>query len=57
MINQTDGKAALASKAEGKRRNAHSHKAILDATIKLLGSSGYVDFSIEKVASRAKVGK
>ncbi|HAJ28686.1 MAG TPA: hypothetical protein DCL32_00810 [Gammaproteobacteria bacterium] len=57
MINQTDGKASLASKAEGKRRNAQSHKAILDATIKLLGSSGYVDFSIEKVASQAKVGK
>ena len=31
------------------RRNSRSHAAILEATIKLLGSSGYVDFSIEKV--------
>ena len=39
------------------RRNARSHQAILNATLKLLGSSGYVDFSIEKVASEAGVGK
>ena len=39
------------------RRNSRSHAAILEATIKLLGSSGYVDFSIEKVASYAGVGK
>jgi AcrR family transcriptional regulator len=44
-------------KPDTKRRNARSHKAIVDATIKLLGSSGYVDFSIEKVASEAGVGK
>jgi AcrR family transcriptional regulator len=40
-----------------KRRNARSHEAILDATVKLLGSNGYVDFSIEKVAGEAGVGK
>ena len=40
-----------------KRRNARSHKAILDATVKLLGSNGYIDFSIEKVAGEAGVGK
>lgn len=39
------------------RRNSRSHAAILEATVKLLGSSGYVDFSIEKVASYAGVGK
>ena len=39
------------------RRNSKSHEAILGATVKLLGSSGYVDFSIEKVASQAGVGK
>ena len=39
------------------RRSEQSHKAILDATLKLLGSSGYVDFSIEKVANEAGVGK
>ena len=44
-------------KPDTKRRNARSHKAIVDATIKLLSSSGYVDFSIEKVASEAGVGK
>ena len=42
---------------EKKRRNAKSHEAILEATINLLGSSGYVDFSIEKVAQQAGVGK
>ena len=39
------------------RRSTQSHNAILDATLKLLGSSGYVDFSIEKVANEAGVGK
>jgi AcrR family transcriptional regulator len=42
---------------EKKRRSAKSHEAILEATISLLGSSGYVDFSIEKVAQLAGVGK
>lgn len=36
-----------------KRRNAKSHQAILKATMHLLGSNGYVDFSIEKVAEMA----
>ena len=45
------------SPQQNKRRNARSHKAILDATVKLLGSNGYVDFSIEKVAAEAGVGK
>ena len=44
-------------KSSGTRRNARSHEAIIDATIKLLGSNGYVDFSIESVASEAGVGK
>ena len=47
----------MQTKAVGTRRNARSHKAIIDATVELLGSSGYVDFSIEKVASQAGVGK
>ena len=42
---------------EKKRRNAKSHEAILEATISLLGYSGNVDFSIEKVAQQAGVGK
>ena len=45
------------AKAKLPRRNARSHEAILNATLKLLGSSGYIDFSIEKVASEAGVGK
>ena len=47
----------MPSTSPAKRRSARSHKAIIDATVKLLGSSGYVDFSIEKVASQAGVGK
>ena len=47
----------MQQKPDDRRRNARSHKAIIDATIKLLGSNGYVDFSIEKVASEAGVGK
>lgn len=47
----------MAPSSEATRRNPQSHQAILDATLKLLGSSGYVDFSIEKVASEAGVGK
>lgn len=38
-----------------KRRNAKSHQAILEATVNLLGSNGYVDFSIEKVAEAAQL--
>lgn len=40
-----------------KRRSAKSHEAILEATVSLLGTTGYVDFSIEKVAEKAGVGK
>jgi len=39
------------------RRNTKSHKAIIDATIELLGSEGYLDISMEKIAKRAGVGK
>ena len=50
--------ASKAPKTSGtRRRNSRSHKAIIDATLKLLGSTGYVDFSIEKVAQEAGVGK
>ena len=47
----------MSSEPNTNRRNPRSHKAIVDATLKLLGSNGYVDFSIEKVASEAGVGK
>ncbi len=47
----------MQAKSNSTRRSASSHKAIIDTTLKLLGSSGYVDFSIEKVAKEAGVGK
>jgi len=47
----------MSVKPDKSRRNSKSHEAILEATVKLLRSSGYVDFSIEKVASQAGVGK
>ena len=39
------------------RRNTKSHHAIVEATIKLLAAEGYLDFSIEKIARQAGVGK
>jgi len=39
------------------RRNPHSHAAILDATIDLLGNVGYNRLTIERVAAQAGVGK
>ncbi|MBS2962262.1 TetR/AcrR family transcriptional regulator [Actinocrinis puniceicyclus] len=41
----------------GRARNPRTHQAILDATVQLLGEVGYQDLSIERVASRAGVGK
>lgn len=41
----------------GRARNPHTHQAILDATVELLGEIGYQDLSIERVAARAGVGK
>lgn len=41
----------------GRARNPHTHQAILDATVELLGEVGYQDLSIERVAARAGVGK
>jgi AcrR family transcriptional regulator len=39
------------------RRSERSRKAILDATIALLGETGYADLTIEAIAARAGVGK
>ena len=41
----------------GRRRNARTQQAILDATIEVLAQVGYQDLSIEGVAVRAGVGK
>ena len=43
--------------ARERRRNAQSHKAILDATNQLLAEVGYGQLTIEGVAARAGVGK
>lgn len=45
------------NKSQGRPRSIESHRAILKATIKLLGEVGYERMSIEGIASRAKVGK
>ncbi len=39
------------------RRNEASRRAILDATVRLIGESGYDDVSIEAIAAEAGVGK
>ncbi|MCX4834402.1 TetR/AcrR family transcriptional regulator [Streptomyces sp. NBC_01016] len=39
------------------RRNQRSHRAILDATFKLIARNGYAKVTIEAIASAAKVGK
>jgi AcrR family transcriptional regulator len=39
------------------RRNESSRRAILDATVRLIGDSGYDNVSIEAIAAEAGVGK
>lgn len=41
----------------GRPRSAQAHKAILEATLALLGETGFEALSIEAIAERAKVGK
>ena len=41
----------------GRPRSAQAHKAILDATLKLLAEEGFQGLSIEEVAAKAGVGK
>ncbi len=43
--------------ARERRRNAHTHQAILVATSQLLSEVGYTALTIEGVAARARVGK
>lgn len=45
------------NKSQGRPRSIESHRAILKATLELLGEVGYERMSIEGIASRAKVGK
>ena len=41
----------------GNRRNPHTHKAIIDATLSLLKTVHYPALTIESIASKAGVGK
>lgn len=43
--------------SSGNRRNPHTHRAILTATLQLLETVHYPDLTIESIASAAKVGK
>ena len=49
--------AAPGPPTTGRARNPHTHQAILNATVELLAEIGYQELSIERVASRAGVGK
>ena len=50
-------KPARKPPSSGNRRNPHTHKAILKATLELLERAHYPDLTIESIASAAKVGK
>lgn len=44
-------------KSGGSRRSVDSHNAIIEATVELLGTTGNVNFTIERIAANAGVGK
>lgn len=45
------------SPGTGNRRNPHTHKAIIDATLELLKTVHYSDLTIEAISAAAGVGK
>ncbi len=49
--------AEQGNEPDERRRSVKSHKAILDATVKLLEAGGYKNLTIEGVAAEAGVGK
>jgi AcrR family transcriptional regulator len=49
--------AELAGRRAGRPRSAHSHQAILEATLALFAEVGLQGLSIEAIAERAGVGK
>jgi AcrR family transcriptional regulator len=49
--------AEIGKRAPGRPRSDATQRAIMDATIELVGSLNYPDVTIEKIAARAKVGK
>lgn len=46
-----------ANPSDPSRRNEHSRRAILDASLSLIGEGGYASVSIEAIARQAGVGK
>lgn len=44
-------------KTPGRPRSVQSHKAMLKATLELLGEVGFAAMSIEAIAARARIGK
>lgn len=57
MNEAEDARGTGARSPSGRRRSAHTHEAILGATMDLLAEVGYQALSIERVAMRAGVGK
>ncbi|MEM6428342.1 MAG: TetR/AcrR family transcriptional regulator [Deinococcota bacterium] len=55
-MSQTKGVAKTTSDPKT-RRNSASHRAILEATVKLIEANGYKQLTIEGIASEAGVGK
>jgi AcrR family transcriptional regulator len=53
----TSEAATVGKRAPGRPRSDATQRAIMDATIDLVGSENYPDVTIEKIAARAKVGK
>lgn len=49
--------ATIGKRAPGRPRSESTQSAIMDATLDLVGSESYPDVTIEKIATRAKVGK
>lgn len=49
--------AVAAAPARRDRRNARTHRAIIDATLELLNSVRYSNLTIEAIATKAGVGK
>ncbi|MET0233246.1 MAG: TetR/AcrR family transcriptional regulator [Kibdelosporangium sp.] len=48
---------ADSERRRGRRRSARSHEAVLAATIAMIGETGYIDLTLEAIATRAGVSR